>query len=302
LWLDTTIKRCFIIFFNQFKRPDGRAVIGGKLILSSAGSLAAVITSSRLLQKTLFNAARLNRPEFSRLWARNDLRFLSYVFARRHLSKSQILQDLWVCFELDEKRDGFFVEFGATNGITNSNTWLLEKEFGWTGILAEPNPYWHSDLGKNRQTFIDHKCVSSKSGETVAFLATDSSDPELSGMQAFADGDHFKSLREKGKAIQVQTTSLNDLLLSHNAPTNIDYLSIDTEGSELDLLLSFDFERYRISLISVEQNPATEGPIQNLLKSKGYSRVYPQFSQWDGWYVSNELKTAPPPEIYAPAA
>jgi hypothetical protein len=122
------------------------------------------------------------------------------------------------------------------------------------------------------------------------------SDPELSGMQAFADGDHFKCLREKGKTIQVQATSLNDLLLSHNAPTNIDYLSIDTEGSELDLLLSFDFERYRISLISVEQNPATEGPIQNLLKSKGYLRVYPQFSQWDGWYVSNELKTAPPPE------
>ena len=79
------------------------------------------------------------------------------------------------------------------------------------------------------------------------------SDPELSGMQAFADGDHFKCLRENGKTIQVQATSLNDdLLLSYNAPTNIDYLSIDAEGSELDLLLSFDFERYRISLISVE--------------------------------------------------
>jgi hypothetical protein len=119
---------------------------------------------------------------------------------------------------------------------------------------------------------------------------------------AFADGDHFKSLREKGKAIEVQTTSLNDLLLSHNAPTNIDYLSIDTEGSELDLLSSFDFEKYRISLISVEQNPATETRIQNLLTSRGYSRVYPQFSQWDGWYVLNELKTATPPDIYAPVA
>jgi hypothetical protein len=74
------------------------------------------------------------------------------------------------------------------------------------------------------------------------------SDPELSGMQAFADGDHFNCLRENGKTIQVQATSLNDLLLSHNAPTNIDYLSIDTEGSELDLLLSFDFERYRIRI------------------------------------------------------
>ena len=53
-------------------------------------------------------------------------------------SKSQYRQDLFVLSELEFKRDGFFVEFGATNGINGSNSFILEKNFGWKGILAEP--------------------------------------------------------------------------------------------------------------------------------------------------------------------
>ena len=55
-----------------------------------------------------------------------------------HKSRSQLRQDLFVLSQLDFKRNGYFVEFGATNGFNLSNTHLMEKEFGWTGILAEP--------------------------------------------------------------------------------------------------------------------------------------------------------------------
>lgn len=62
------------------------------------------------------------------------------------LSKAQLRQDLFVLNHLDFKRNGFFVEFGATNGVNLSNSFLLERQFGWNGILAEPARIWHEQL------------------------------------------------------------------------------------------------------------------------------------------------------------
>jgi hypothetical protein len=75
------------------------------------------------------------------------------------LSKAQIAQDLFVLSELGFKKSGFFVEFGATDGVQLSNTHLLETEFSWTGILAEPGRNWHKELEKNRNASIEKDCV-----------------------------------------------------------------------------------------------------------------------------------------------
>src|SRR5436189_1252600 len=64
--------------------------------------------------------------------------FLSYAATNAHRSHAQLFQDLFVLETVKEKRDGFFVEFGATNGVDLSNTALLERDYGWKGILAEP--------------------------------------------------------------------------------------------------------------------------------------------------------------------
>jgi FkbM family methyltransferase len=271
-----------------------------KLILSTAGALLSKIAENSAAQKLLFNSIRLNRSEFFRLWSSEEVRFLSYVFSKRANSRSQILQDLWVCFELNEKRGGFFVEFGATNGLTNSNTWLLETALEWKGILAEPNPFWHSQLATNRHVAIEHRCVSSKSGDVVTFIATDNSDPELSAIASFSKGDHFAGLRSQGREFDVETISLNDLLSLHQAPLEIDYLSIDTEGNELDVISELDFKKHRFCLISIEKNPVTAIRINDILESNGYVGVFPQFSQWDGWYVSKEVRARAKPEIFAP--
>jgi FkbM family methyltransferase len=240
------------------------------------------------LRRMLFNSIRLKRVETERFSGREEFRFLAYCFLNRHQSRSQILQDLWVSYELGEKREGFFVEFGATNGVVNSNTWLLERKYGWRGILAEPNPFWHSALAQNRSAAIDRRCVSSTSAQKVRFLTTDAVDPELSGVAEFASGDHFAGVRSDGVEIEVETISLNQLLSDHHAPITIDYMSIDTEGSEYDILQSFDFSRRVIELISVEQNRKTEAAIEALLARQGYQRVFREFSQWDGWYVRAE--------------
>lgn len=268
--------------------------------LSALAYAAHVASKSAALRRMLFNSIRLNRVETERFRSLKECRFLAYVFLNRHESRSQLLQDLWICYELSEKRGGFFIEFGATNGVVNSNTWLLEKKFGWDGILIEPNPLWHPMLEANRDVTIDRRCVSSKTGETVSFLTTDASDPELSSIAEFAGGDHFAEVRAKGTEIRVETVSLNDLLLQHNAPVEIDYLSIDTEGSEYDILSNFDFSRHVIDLISVEQNKNTETKIEVLLAKHGYERVFKEFSQWDGWYARVERAHRSRFEVGAP--
>jgi FkbM family methyltransferase len=261
-----------------------------KKAISAAAYLGHMAAKNPALLTMAFNSIRLNRAETERFRQSDELRFLAYVFAKRHTSQSQILQDLWVCYELNEKRGGFFVEFGATDGLTNSNSWLLEKAYGWSGVLAEPNPVWRPDLLRNRSARIDLRCVHAQSGRTVSFMATDNSDPELSCIAEFSRMDHFASVRAKGAELLVETVSLNDLLAEHQAPAEIDYMTVDTEGSEYVILAEFDFKRYRPQLLSVEQNRTTEPLIQQLLERHGYVRVFHGFSQWDGWYVLGDRR------------
>ena len=92
--------------------------------------------------------------------------------------------------------------------------------------------------------------------------------------------------RKDGQRYDVQTVSLNDLLAHWRAPRRIDYLSIDTEGSELDILAHFDFEAYEIRLITVEHNhTALRQPIHDFLVAKGYRRKFEKLSNVDDWYV-----------------
>jgi FkbM family methyltransferase len=196
-------------------------------------------------------------------------------------SKSQLTQDLFVLSCLDFKRDGYFVEFGATNGIDLSNTWLLEKEFGWNGILAEPSKNWHQDLLGNRSSNIELKAVYNKSNEKLSFL--EASSPELSTLNSFRNID---SHSRKGRTYEVETISLIDLLNKYNAPQVLDYLSIDTEGSELDILSNFDFEYYKFKVITVEHNFTEQREkINQLLTSKGYKQMLKEISAFDDWYV-----------------
>jgi FkbM family methyltransferase len=167
-------------------------------------------------------------------------------------SKSQLHQDLFVLSHLGFKKNGFFVEFGATNGLDLSNTQLMEKEFGWNGILAEPATCWHKELKNNRACNIETDCVFKNSKSVLTFNEVDVA--ELSTINSFLDTDSHSDARKKGKTYEVQTISLKDLLKKYNAPKIIDYLSIDTEGSEYLILSHFDFSEYSFKVITVEHN------------------------------------------------
>lgn len=201
-------------------------------------------------------------------------------------SKSQLLQDVFALHSVDFKPVGFFVEFGATNGITLSNTHLLEVRFGWKGILAEPARCWTAALRANRNCAIDMRCVWTVTGEKLPFLET--SNAELSTAGTFGSRvDAHRTTRAINETYAVETITLVDLLLAHNAPRQIDYLSIDTEGSEYSILSHFDFEAFDIKVITVEHNyvQSDRDQIHRLLTSRGYVRTFAKLSKWDDWYV-----------------
>ena len=216
-------------------------------------------------------------------------------------SKSQLGQDIFVSAFTNKDKKNFFVEFGATDGITNSNTYLLEKELSWNGILVEPAKIWHKELCLNRTCLIDKRCIFTKSGERMEFLTVNKSangkityngkDPEpgLSTLKKYADNGDWASkvrIRNSNQDI-VETITLNDLLDFYNAPKEINYLSIDSEGSELDILKGFDFTKRRINIISVEHNyhRFNRKKIYEILINLGYKRVYEELSKFDDWYI-----------------
>jgi FkbM family methyltransferase len=200
-------------------------------------------------------------------------------------SKSQLGQDLLALGMFGPNHKGFFVEFGATDGVEYSNSWLLEKQYGWAGILAEPGRSWHHDLLKNRSCSIDKRCVYSSSGEEVMFSEVRGA-RVLSTISRFQGADHHETLRQNMTSYLVPTVSLKDLLDFHKAPKNIDFLSIDTEGSEAEILEAFDFSAYSFSLICVEHNfTSNRNRIHDLLVSHGYKRVRTELSEFDDWYI-----------------
>ena len=208
-------------------------------------------------------------------------------------SKSEMAQDLFAVAFSKNLEPKYFVEFGATDGLKASNTWLLEKKLGWKGILAEPARIWHKSLNQNRGCNIENKCIANKSGEIYKFIEVGNSNysnATLSTSENYLNnGDWAEKIRKEklSKKYEVETLSLNDLLEKYNAPHEIQFMSIDTEGSELDILKGFNFDNYKINSICVEHNMVkeTRNKIFHLLRDKGYERVFKNISKVDDWYL-----------------
>ena len=136
----------------------------------------------------------------------------------------------------------------------------MENKLGWDGILAEPAKIWHENLKSNRSCNIDTSCVAKESGLIYTFLEVkdDSSlcTPSISGVEEFADNGDWASDLRKNNSIkyEVETISLEDLLNKYKAPKEIEFLSIDTEGSEFEILKGYDFSKRKINKICVEHN------------------------------------------------
>lgn len=204
------------------------------------------------------------------------------------MSYSQIGQDLEVLKFYNNKKNGFFIEIGASDGIELSNTYLLENMFDWKGICVEPIPNRFNLLCKNRPNSLCYDyAVYNVSNKHVIFDIANNYDL-LSGISEYIDC--YKHVVDSNKKqIVVNTISLNDLLEKSNAPSFIDYLSLDTEGSELEILKSVDFQKYTFGLIDVEHNfsESKRKDIHSLLTSNGYHFL--RENKWDDCYKHSSL-------------
>ncbi len=201
-------------------------------------------------------------------------------------SQAEYFQDLWVLNELNFLQEGFFVEFGATDGRDASNTFLLEKNFNWQGILVEPNQTYHNDLHRNRKCYIDHRIVWDSSFEEIEFLRMEKSYISVAKEDLVAETKEETTLVEK-----IETITLNDLLVFYNSPKTIDFLSVDIEGSELRVLETFFRQKeFDVRLMVVEHNWRKDGQeILDLVTSNGYEVVFQEYSSRDFWFRKKSM-------------
>ena len=221
-------------------------------------------------------------------------KFIDY-FEKIENFQSQIFQDIFASFVVGEKYEKTFLEFGATDGFNLSNSFLLENSFKWKGVLAEPSPQWHEDLKKNRKNSkIITKCIWKESGKKLDFFMSDFG--ELSSLKDFVESDkvsipnNVEARLKSGKTISVETISLNDVIKEYfngNCPS---YISIDTEGSEYEILKAFDLDNFKPKVFTIEHNHTeNESKIDELLINKGYIRIFRKLTSFDAWYVASEI-------------
>ena len=215
------------------------------------------------------------------------IKFLEYFVINKRNSPSQLNQDLFVLYFLDGIKNGFFIEIGACDGVQFSNSLKLEI-LGWNGIISEPSPYWIDKI-KNRKCIITTKAVFKESNKKLDF-STVQNFPDLSGLKNSFNKDENDKFRKDSKIHQVDTITLNDLI-DQNAPNQkINYISIDTEGSEYEILQNFNFKKHSVDIFTIEHNfiENKRDAIFNLMIQNDYLRVFQNLSQFDDWYIKKD--------------
>lgn len=202
-------------------------------------------------------------------------------------------QDRWIVTKIfPGLRHGFFVEIGAGNGFIGSDSFVLENDFGWSGICVEPNPNLFQDLTTvvRRRCICVDACIDRTPGTIEFALAGDTSGivAEDTDNSVAVRGARLQRLRAAGMTRPMASTTIAQVLDAADAPSVIHYFSLDVEGAEERVLSSFPFDRYRVLAITVERPTR---PIHELLAVHGLAL---QRQKWhDGFYVQRELLNGP---------
>lgn len=196
-------------------------------------------------------------------------------------SYSQVDQDLWVLEMLNNKKNGYFLDVGAYDGIKYSNSLLLEKDFDWNGLLIEAHPNNFDTLKNNRKNTLVPYAVSDYNGKIIF-------ENEC--------GTGSKVVEKNGLSIDCIT--FEKMFEMYNVPNYIDYISLDIEGMEYLSLTKFPFDKYKFKLLTVEHNLYMSGSenkekIKDILLKNGYLIYRENVSHnelpFEDWYINPNI-------------
>jgi FkbM family methyltransferase len=145
---------------------------------------------------------------------------------------------------------GLVVDAGAANGTDGSNSWMLLKRPGWSGVLIEPEPEQFAELSalyEHRHRISTVNCALGTEERVASFYCA----RQVSTLCPEWRDRCIEIHRLDFKEIQVNVFTLSDVMIDHNVEA-IDFLSIDCEGRDVDVLNSLDLERWRPRLICLE--------------------------------------------------
>ncbi len=201
-------------------------------------------------------------------------------------------QDLFAA-ALNDLRPGYFVDIGAFDGITGSNSHLLEKQLGWRGLLVEPNPDCHPSLKAHRSGPLETRAVDVV-GDSVVELVLDGQKSRLTS----SDGQVQRLTSSDSRVrptVSVRTATAREIFRDNLVPDHINYVSIDIEGLEAPILKSLPFDSHLIDFISVEHNYHAErqSEIRSFLFGRGYVVVHEGLSRNEDWFIRGELSDHP---------
>jgi FkbM family methyltransferase len=178
-------------------------------------------------------------------------------------------------------KNGFYVDVGAHDGISLNNTLYFEKNNNWRGINIEPIKKVFEKLVLNRPNNINLNCaICNNDGETE-FLCNTGYTEMLSGIKDNFDKRHLMRLQSENiesksttEIIKVQTKKLETILHENNI-SHVNYLSIDVEGAEFEVIKSINFDKVFIDVIGFENNyPYKSIPIISYLENKNFIVIH----------------------------
>lgn len=214
--------------------------------------------------------------------------FLQAVLTAKGPLHAQLLQDAFVLAATEGKRDGVFVEIGVGDGVHLSNTLALERDYGWRGLLIEANPhFWPSIESSRSLSRLAKVAVLAEPAGKLTFRHVPGF-PEISSLDVYAGGDgHDRSIFE---SIEVESAGVASVFKTNDIPRDVDYVSIDVEGPDVEILAGILKADYRPRVITIEHNrlPERLAQIETLLKAD-YEIVLRGASGWDLWAVEKSF-------------
>ena len=205
-------------------------------------------------------------------------------------SRSKYGQE-WLVFKLlgEKKNDGYFVEIGAADGIHSSNTYFLENVLNWRGILVEPAKKWHEKLRINRKNIVESDCIHSESNENLIFCET-----LETGGSYISDHHEINKHKKIQNEYSIKAITLNDLFAKHSSPKRINFLSLDTEGNEYEILKNYDFADRIFDILCIETNydEDKKNLLTNLLNKNNYHllNLPENITKNDTWFINKDVE------------